>query len=60
MKKLNFTNVFKKLITCGLAVALLVTAIVPGQWNSGNTVPKNPPSVETNEENPTSDRQEQG
>ena len=53
MKKLNFTNIFKKLITCGLAVALLVTTIVPGQWNSGNTVPKNPPSVEINEEKPT-------
>ena len=53
MKKLNLTKAFKKLAAYGLAVALLVTATLPGQWNSGTNSPKNPPSAETNEENPT-------
>ena len=60
MKKLNLTGTFKKLAACGLAIALLITATLPGQWNSGTNLPKNPPSVEINEEKPTNDRQEQG
>ena len=56
MKKLNLTGAFKKIAACGLAVALLITATLPGQWNSGSNLPKNPPSVEINNEKPTKDK----